>query len=167
MYKMGEVFKISGANFSECGTYRYSLFRTWDTKLPKAMCIGLNPSTASAVKNDPTITNLAAMLKRLGYGGFYMMNLFAIISPKPEVILTCSDPIGENEKHLELVSRICQDVIFCWGNFKQAEKRILEVAPRYPNAKCFGKNKNGTPCHPLAMMYAGTVKTAKLEKYFV
>ena len=22
----------------------------------------------------------------------------------------------------------------------------------FPNAKCFGKNKNGTPFHPLAMM---------------
>jgi len=94
-----------------------------------------------------------------------MMNLFALISSKPQALLTHPDPLGDNEKKLKEVEAMCDDVIVCWGDFKQAEKRILEVLPNYPNAKCFGVNKNGTPCHPLAMMYAGTVKTATLVNY--
>src|SRR5947209_5519102 len=110
----------SGAEFSPCRKYRYKLWRIWDDSLPKAMCIGLNPSTANEGKNDQTINYLRMMLSNLGYGGFYMMNLFAWISSKPQDLLTCSDPIGENEDKLKEVEAICEDVIVCWGAFKQA-----------------------------------------------
>lgn len=150
---MKDLFNNSfGAEFSKCGKYRYKLWRIWDETKPLAMCVGLNPSTANAEKNDQTICYLLKMLTILGYGGFYMTNLFAIISSKPEVLLTCDDPIGENDMKLAEVSNICQDVIVCWGNFKEAKNRIKEVLPRFPNAKCFGINSNGTPFHPLAMM---------------
>lgn len=155
----------NGAEFSKCGKYRYKLWRIWDNSLPKAMCIGLNPSNANAIKNDPTINYLRMMLSKLGYGGFYMMNLFAWISSKPEQLLTCDDPIGDNENKLKDVEKICDAVIVCWGNFKQAKQRIEEVLPKYPNAKCFGKNANGTPYHPLALMYNGTSKTPQLINY--
>lgn len=155
----------SGAEFSPCGKYRYKLWRTWDDTLPKVMCIGLNPSTANSDKNDATIFNLIKALSKLGYGGFYMMNLFAWISSKPEDLLTCADPVGDNDKNLKEVSELCDEVIVCWGNFKQANERIKEVLPNYPDAKCFGVNKNGTPCHPLALMYNGTIKNPNLYKY--
>lgn len=142
----------SGAEFSECGKYRYKLWRIWDEEKPLAMCIGLNPSTANANKNDTTIQYLIKMLTILGYGGFYMTNLFAIISSKPEVLLTCHDPLGENDVKLWEARLLCDDVIVCWGNFKQAQERIKTVLPRYPDALCFGINANGTPFHPLAMM---------------
>lgn len=138
----------------------------WDENLPKAMCIGLNPSTANAIKPDPTITNLTKMLRLLGYGGFYMMNLFAWISSKPDALLTCPDPIGDNEKKLKEVEAICRDVIVCWGSFKQAEDRIKDVLPNYPNALCFGVTNSGKPIHPLAMMYAGLTGSPELVPYF-
>lgn len=155
----------AGAEFSECGKYRYKLWRIWDKTLPKAMCIGLNPSTANGNKNDPTITNLSKALSKLGYGGFYMMNLFAWISPKPEDLLTCPDPLGENENKLKEVEAICDLVIVCWGNFKQADDRIKQVLPNYLNAKCFGRNKNGTPMHPLSLMYSGRINNPELINY--
>ena len=157
----------AGAEFSECGLYRYKLWRIWYESLPLAMCIGLNPSTANAVKTDPTITNLTKMLKLLGYGGFYMMNLFAFISSKPADLLTCADAIGENDSKLTEISEICSEVIVCWGNFKQADERIKQVLPNYPNAKCFGKTQSGKPIHPLAMMYAGLTNEPKLSVYDV
>lgn len=156
---------IKGAEFSPCGKYRYKLWRIWDEGKPLAMCIGLNPSTANATNPDPTITNLIKMLKLLGYGGFYMTNLFAWISSKPEDLLTCEDPLGDNEKALKEVEQLCDNVIVCWGNFKQATKRIKEVLPRYPDALCFGINQNGTPAHPLAMMYQGLTNNPQLHKY--
>lgn len=154
-----------GAEFSKCGNYRYKLWRIWDVNLPKAMCIGLNPSAANASKNDPTINYLIMMLTKLGYGGFYMMNLFAWITSDPAQLLMCDDPMGDNEKKLKQVEKICDEVIVCWGNFKQARQRIEEVLPNYPKAKCFGKNKNGTPFHPLALMYNGTSKNPQLFYY--
>ena len=161
-----DVVEGVGAEFSECGKYRYKLWRIWDRNLPIVMCIGLNPSTANATKTDPTITNLKKMLSILGYGGFYMMNLFAFISSKPADLLTCENAIGENDNKLCEVAEICEDVIVCWGNFKQADERIKSVLPNYPNAKCFGVTKSGKPFHPLAMMYAGLTKEPKLQKYY-
>lgn len=155
----------NGAEFSECGKYRYKLWRIWDNSLPKAMCIGLNPSNAD--KDDPTIYNLKKALRILGYGGFYMMNLFAFISSKPEALVTCADPLGDNDSKLKEVEAICDDVIVCWGNFEQASKRIAHVLPRYPKAKCFGRNKNGTPMHPLSLMYKGTINNPDLFTYLV
>lgn len=155
-----------GAEFSEDRKYRYKLWRIWDETKPKAMCIGLNPSTANEGKNDATINNLVSILTILGYGGFYMMNLFAIISSKPEILLTCDDPLGDNENKLAEVAAICDDIIVCWGNFKQAGERIKQVLPNYPNAKCFGFNKNGTPFHPRALVYIkGALKNPELHLY--
>jgi hypothetical protein len=130
------------------------------------MCIGLNPSNASEVKNDPTIRHLRTNLSKLGYGGFYMMNLFAFVSSEPEALLTCEDPLGQNDSKLAEVEALCKDVIVCWGGFKQAEERIKEVLPRYPNAKCFGINANGTPWHPMyAFVYAKDKAEPKLYNY--
>jgi len=156
---------MTGAKFSPCGNYRYKLWRIWDEDKPLAMCIGLNPSTANATKPDPTITNLIKMLKMLGYGGFYMTNLFAWISSKPTDLLSCPDPLGDNDSALAEVQQVCDHVIVCWGNFKEAENRIKEVLPRFPDALCFGVNQNGTPAHPLAMMYQGKTNSPKLENY--
>lgn len=162
---MSDLFGQTGAEFSKCGKFRYKLWRIWDSAKPIAMCIGLNPSTANGIDDDPTIIVTRRMLHRLGYGGFYMMNLFAFITSYPAHLLTCADPLGENETKLSEVEGLCSEVIVCWGNFKQAGERIKQVLPRYPQAKCFGINHNGTPCHPLAMMYAGAVKEPKLVLY--
>lgn len=156
---------LSDAIFSECGKYRYVLWRIWDKSLPKVMCIGLNPSTANANKNDNTINVLSSMLKQLGFGGFYMTNLFGWISSKPDDLLTVKDPVGENDYYLEMVRIECEDTIVCWGSFKQATDRIAQVVHRFPNAKCFGRNKNGTPFHPRAMSYAGLLHSPKLQLY--
>lgn len=159
------IEEIAGADFSECRNYRYALWRIWDQSKPRVMFIGLNPSTANSDTDDQTIQNLRRILIKLGYGGFYMMNLFAWISSKPKELLTCENPIGENDSKLKEVAALCSEVIVCWGAFKQAGERIKQVLPNYPNAKCFGKNKNGTPMHPLALMYNGTVKNPQLQSY--
>lgn len=155
----------AGADFSECGKYRYKLWRIWDTEKPLAMCIGLNPSTANVKRNDNTIDILIRVLGQLGYGGFYMMNLFALISSKPEALLTADDPLGDNENKLQEVESLVQDVIVCWGAFSEAQQRIKQVLPRYPKALCFGVNKNGTPWHPRFLSYQGLLDKPELKLY--
>lgn len=157
--------RTDAGEFSDCGKYRYSLWRIWDNTLPIAMCIGLNPSTANAKKNDNTINILIRVLKGLGYGGFYMTNLFAWISSNPEDLLTCENAIGDNDNKLDEVESKCDVVIACWGNFKQAKDRIEYVLPNFPSAKCFGVNKNGTPWHPRALSYKGLLNNVELIPY--
>lgn len=158
------MIMIKGAEFSECRNYRYVLYRIWDVSKPRVMCIGLNPSTANSDTDDPTISNLIRILENLGYGGLYMTNLFALVSPHPDDLRKCPDPVKDNDKWLMKIKDVCQEVIFCWGNFKQGIYRVKKVAPMFQNAKCFGKSKNGSPLHPLALMYAG-IKNSQAELY--
>ncbi len=156
---------FNDAVFSDCGKYRYTLTRIWNDELPIAMCIGLNPSTANYEKNDNTIFILIDVLRKLGYGGFIMTNLYAIISSKPEILLTHPDPIGNNDNILLAISKKVDDVIFCWGDFKQCKTRAHIVSLYFEKAKCFGLNKSGTPMHPRALSYNKMIHNPTLILY--
>lgn len=140
---------IRGAAFSDCRQYRYALWRVWDKRFPLAMFIGLNPSTANETGDDRTIMRVTAITKNLGYGGFYMMNLFAIVSRHPSVLKTCADPLGDNDAWLRKIAYKCKDIFCVWGDFKVAKERAIVVKQRFPNTKALIINKNGTPRHPL------------------
>lgn len=140
-----------GAEFSKCGTYRYALWRIWDIKLPMGMLIGLNPSTANKKMNDPTITRLGSkngLMRANGFGGMFMTNLFAQVTPYPEMLEVTEKGVSVNDEWLQEVNLHCETVIFCWGNFK-VKGRDLEMKEMFPSAMCFGKNRNGSPKHPL------------------
>jgi hypothetical protein len=64
--------------FSAGRHYRYVLWREWEAaNMEYAMFIGLNPSTADEVRDDPTIRRCAGYARRWGYGALCMTNLFA------------------------------------------------------------------------------------------
>lgn len=138
----------AGAIFSPCRKYRYVLWREWDKTKPMVAFIGLNPSTANEVKNDPTIRKVTKFARTWGYGGVYMLNLFAYISPYPEDLKTCEDPLGENDRWLDAYLAKSDKIIFSWGRF-DVFGRDKEIMERYPNAYCLIKNNNDTPRHPL------------------
>ncbi len=144
-----ELFLDNGAVFSECKKYRYALWRIWDESKPKIMFIGLNPSTANESDNDPSIRRVIRFANDWGYGGIYMLNLFAIISSDPKVILSCSDPIGENDDYLVGYAALSKDVLFAWGSFPEAQERAKQIISWFPGSVCLGLNKNGSPKHPL------------------
>lgn len=152
------------AVFSECGKYRYQLSRVWDAELDMVMCCGLNPSTANGEKDDPTIRTLTKALKKLGYGGFVMVNLYAYITPNPKELFNVADPMGENEEHIKEIGALIDHHIFAWGSFKGIEYRSKQMERLFPNAVCFGKSSTGAPWHPLSLMYKG-IKEPELIRY--
>lgn len=158
---------IKGAEFSTCGKYRYLLYRIWDASLPKAMCIGLNPSTADAMEDDPTISHLRNILQHAGYGGLYMTNVFALISPNPEDLRACPDPVKDNDLWLFATRAKCRDVIYCWGNFPMAAYRAKVITRLFPDGMCFGKSKSGAPFHPMALWRAGIKNKEATIKPFI
>lgn len=140
---------VAGAEFSPCRNYRYVLWRVWDRSKPKVMFIGLNPSTANEITDDPTIRRVKAMAKNLGFGGVYMVNLFSFVTAYPDELMKCADPVNENDVWLQKVAAQCADIIFAWGNFKEAQERAKKVIEMFPIAKALHINKNGSPKHPL------------------
>lgn len=139
----------SGAEFSKDRKYRYALWRIWDTRLPLIMVIALNPSTANENETDPTITRVINFARDWWYGGVYMMNLFALVTPNPSDLKKSKDPLGDNDGWIEKIAPKCEEVVFAWGNFPEARERAEQVIKMFPNAKALVLNKNGTPRHPL------------------
>lgn len=164
------MLKLS--KFSDDGQYRYWLLRAWDESKPLVMCIGLNPSNAGQKnihgeeKDDPTIRILISSLAELGFGGFYMMNLYALVTPHPTRISAHPDPVGDNEYYISKNAKECDEIIFCWGAFAQAKWRARKMKLLFKKAKCFGKNADGSPWHPRALHYQGIkAKEVKLMIY--
>lgn len=143
---------IRGADFSEDGLYRYSLWRVWDESKPLIAFIGLNPSTADAENDDPTIKRVKAISKNLGYGGFYMLNCFSYISTNPDMLqVETLDAMVKNATVIRRVVERCSEVVFAWGNFKIVSEKGIDkkLFEAFPNAKALHINKNGSPKHPL------------------
>jgi hypothetical protein len=155
-------FNDDGATFSACGKYRFRLWRIWDKTAPLIMFVGLNPSTANAEKNDPTIRRVEGFAKQWGYGGFFMMNLFPFVTAYPEMLEKNEASIKVNDLHLQSVARICDKIICAWGNFKTIGNRADDVIHdlRFYKLYCLGKNSNGSPKHPLYL-----AKTTELIKF--
>lgn len=154
-----DLFGLNGAEFSEDRKYRYALWRIWDDEKPKVMIIGLNPSKADESVDDPTIRRVKRLASSWGFGGIYMLNLFAWITPFPEELENCSDPIGDNNGKLEAYATKCDEVIFAWGS-NETNGRESFVLNYFPNAKCIAKNADGSPKHPLYVK-----RNATLMKY--
>jgi len=147
---MKDLFDNDGATFDSTRQYRYCLWRKWDINLPFIMFIGLNPSTANEHSDDPTIRRVMRFARDWGYGGVFMLNLFAYVTTNPKQLLTCTDAIGpENDMYLFGVSKRCNRIIFAWGAFKETKERAKDIMLLFPNAEALVINKDGTPRHPL------------------
>lgn len=149
-------FQQNGSHFSDDNKRRYVLWREWDMTKKIVLCIGLNPSIADGDFDDQTISRLTNILHDNGYGGFRMVNLYTHISPKPtELIGKAEDNFHQDVGIIGMNSLLCQEIVFCWGAFKEAKSRAQVIKAQYPDALCFGKTADGSPWHPLALMYAG------------
>jgi len=139
------------AKFSNDGKNRYWLSRIWDIKKPFVMFVGLNPSTANAENDDPTIRRVMSIAKHHGFGGIWMVNCFPCITAYPKDIVIDYDEFEINEEYIKKISASCSEVVFAWGNFKEPGQhgRDARLMRMFPDAKCLQKNKNGSPKHPL------------------
>lgn len=147
--KLFEDNEDNGATFSKCRRFRYELHRIWDKEKPLAMFIGLNPSTANEIEPDPTIGRVEEFSRRWGFGGFYMMNLFAFVTAYPEELTNPYANTIENDSWLYNIAKSCSTIYYVWGNFKFARERSKEILEKFPGGYAIIINKNGSPRHPL------------------
>ena len=144
------LFDDRGAEFSECRKYRYSLWEKWDNSKPYVMFVGLNPSTATETKFDPTIVRVRNFAFDNEYGGFYMTNLHPFITAyPPELIRACTHHEKLNRSIMLSIAKRCKDVVFAWGSFIEAKIPGEWAERTFPNAKALIINQDGSPRHPL------------------
>ena len=140
------------AILSPCGKYRYMLSRRWQSG-PACGFIMLNPSTADASIDDPTIRRCMGFARREGCGGLIVVNLYAYRSSSPAVLAAVTDPHGgpdaEREFHAA-VSRVDGPLIAAWGAWSAIRNPAAQIAKQYADRlMCLGRTKDGHPRHPL------------------
>jgi hypothetical protein len=146
----------SSAVLSDDGRYRYELRRRWGDRPGTIAWIMLNPSTADASQNDPTIRRCIGFTAAWGYDSLCVVNLFALRATDPRELTKASDPIGpDNDDWLYRRSGTIgvPAVIAAWGARSLARDRarsLIErgVLPRH-GLSCVGATKDGHPAHPL------------------
>ncbi|WP_313313105.1 DUF1643 domain-containing protein [Pulveribacter sp.] len=137
------------AELSPCNSYRYALWREWSEE-PPVLFVMLNPSTADASQDDPTIRRCISFAQQWGHGGLIVANLFAWRSPYPTHLRSAKDPIGpSNDEWLKKLAKQSSVVVGAWGNHGTYMQRGKAVASLFPGLQCLGLTKQGQPRHPL------------------
>ena len=137
---------IRRAEFSIDKKERYSLKREWDKSKNKILYIMLNPYFADDKNDDPTIRRLINFTKKFNSGGFLVGNIFTTITPNPKELDKSKGMSDKNfEELIKLINKVDQ-IVYAWGSSIEEPKLLKKLVL---NPKCFGKNLNGTPKHPL------------------
>lgn len=145
-----------GAHLSTCGLYRYQLSRLWGLEhaLPFVM---LNPSTADADIDDPTIRRCVGFARREGAGGIIVSNVYAFRATSPADMKAAVDPFGpDNDLWLNTLAdwaaRANRSIVCAWGTNadENAVKRTMRSLRTFgATTVCLGKTAGGHPRHPL------------------
>lgn len=157
LFGLGEE---NGAIFSDCKTYRYSLTREWEDG-PCVTWLMLNPSTADASQDDPTIRRCIGFSKMWGYGRLVVVNLFALRSTDPRALARNTDPVGPmNAWHQIEAFKEAREVICAWGCLQHIPYTLrdhivksMNRIPKHTPALCLGRRKDSAPRHPLMLSY--------------
>jgi hypothetical protein len=141
------------AVFNEARTHRYLLERRWRAGKPLTWVM-LNPSTADAFADDPTIRRCIQFARRDGYAGIQVVNLFALRATDPRELQSHPDPVGPSNDRVLFEATNTTGVVAAWGAGGSIYGRGHTVAANLARAEvalsCLGATKDGHPTHPLA-----------------
>lgn len=142
------------ASFSSCGRYRWSLTRRWDADplKPRLGFIMLNPSTADAYSDDPTIRRCIGFARLWGFAGLEVRNLFAFRATKWEELKSAANPVGRrNDVAIRDSIERCQVIVIAWGAHGALHNRDRKVIDMIRGRQlfCLGMTEAGQPRHPL------------------
>ncbi len=144
----------SSAKLSECGRYRYSLERRWAPG-PMACWLMLNPSTADASQDDPTIRRCISFAKLWGCGGLVVVNIFPLRATDPRELKKArargEDILMrlERDHHIEAAAKDAKVIVAAWGAHKLVGKEATRLPRCCTPLQCLGTNQDGSPKHPL------------------
>lgn len=146
---------MSSATISADGLYRYDLSRRWDDG-PRACWVMLNPSTADAALDDPTIRRCIGFSRAAGMGALVVVNLYAYRATNPAELSNVADPGGpENPGALAWHTSRAAIVIAAWGAHAAAAAApnrwglFSHMADAGRRLWCLGTTRSGAPRHPL------------------
>lgn len=147
------------AVISDDGVYRYRLDRELESHSllakdfrPLVFCM-LNPSTADATLDDPTIRRCVGFAQRENAPRLTVVNVYAYRATDPKVMLLAHDPVGpENIHHILDAVKAGKRLVCAWGvNAGSIDVSNLVSLLKAEGVEllCLGTTKDGHPRHPL------------------
>jgi hypothetical protein len=143
---------------SSDGKYRYRLTRVWGDSRRFATFIMLNPSTADATEDDPTIRRCIGFTQSWSLGALVVVNLYAFRATNPADLRFADDPVGPGNGYAlaDAIagSALCGGpLVAAWGagatrGEPDRVRKVLRI-PGTDRLSCLGVNKDGSPRHPL------------------
>ena len=179
---------MTRATFSDDECYRYTLWREVEgvdkgSDRGTVVFIMLNPSTADASKNDPTIRKCLDFARGWRFGRLEVVNLFAYRSPKPRTLahVQGKDITGgsRNDQAIEEVVQKGDLIVCAWGGgsslptiFKRGvlrtrSKEVLELVSRQgkqPYTISAQLTVSGQPQHPRSLNFPDDTKPKLWEE---
>lgn len=143
--------------FNEDRTHRLTLFRHWGDIDDFACGISMNPSGASEDVSDPTVDGMCRRARECwGVGAYYQLNVMSIRGTySTDLAKAGLVNLPENDEWIRRIASKARLVVVSWGNpgHKSGRGQVVENILREvcdpAKVVCFGKNKNGSPVHPL------------------
>lgn len=137
--------------------------------LPTLFVVGLNPSTATAERSDPTVTRVAKVAKANGYAGFAMLNLYPIRATDYRTLSAKVDKVAF-DRDLDAIEALVTEhaaptLWAAWGEsvlhysffMRSRDELIRRLQPHGPKWVQFGElTATGHPRHPSRLNYAWT-----------
>lgn len=161
----------SWALYSPCGLYRYVLGRSWaipgQAERPMSIVM-LNPSTADATQNDPTIRRCIGFAQRLGYTGLLVRNLFAYRATDPKELYRLIREWEDGQHGLspwgDQNHRVLQSPYLplpewaAWGAVPKRYDDHVQYSRQFLPKRlwCLGLTQQQAPRHPLMLSYKTT-----------
>lgn len=155
--KTGGIW-MAGAEMSSDRVHRYRLDRVWNpSNARRLVVIGLNPSTADELVDDPTIRRCIAFAKRENCGGLVMLNLYTYRATNPSHLREATHR-GAGKTNDDYILAACQDpnalVLAAWGSHGSwiwlragnVERMLREAGV---TLYTLGLTRDGQPRHPL------------------
>lgn len=148
------------AIISACGLYRYRLERHNIGGAGAIAWIMVNPSTADASQDDPTIRRVIGFSRREGAGWVIVGNKFAYRATDIKALRAVEDPRGpDNDAHLRAIMQEAPVVVAAWGplaklppHLRKRWRTISRLADGLGvQLMCLGTAQDGHPRHPLML----------------
>ncbi len=150
-----------GAHLSPDRLYRYWLIRRWDANRALLCVIGLNPSRADEVQDDPTLRKIIGFAMNLGFGGVLVLNVGAYRTKDPREWKNAEDPFGPENTIHHLKRYIARfkpaKIVVAWGKnctSNAAREGVTRLLSELPRVHCWGTNADGSPRHPGRIAYS-------------
>ncbi|HZD24501.1 MAG TPA: DUF1643 domain-containing protein [Acidimicrobiia bacterium] len=155
----------SSATFDRDSLYRFRLTRDWVGGGFRVCWFLLNPSTATAHEDDPTIRRVIGFSRAWRFGSVVVVNLFALRSTDPSNLFTAPDPVGpDNDIIIARAAASSCQIVVAWGTHGETHNPATGV-PRdrevltllaHTEILCLGRTANGQPRHPLYLPATAT-----------